>query len=298
MRSEKEMYDLILSVARKDERIRAVYMNGSRTNPNVPKDIFQDFDIVYVVTDTESFINDEKWINIFGELLMLQEPDKNDKAVGSEVDLSKSYGYLMLFTDGNRIDLHIEPKETMLDTYGDDKLTVPLLDKDGILPELQRPTDADYHVKKPTEAEYDGCCNDFWWCMQNVAKGIWRDELPYSKSMFEHVIRERLDQMVSWWIGYQYDYQISVGKMGKYYKKLLPPSYWDMYEKTYSDANYDNFWEAVFVACELFRSLAKELAANLNFTYPETDDKNMMLYLKQVRNLPRDSKRIIKAQVD
>lgn len=33
MRSEKEMMDLILGVAQKDERIRAVYMNGSRTNP-------------------------------------------------------------------------------------------------------------------------------------------------------------------------------------------------------------------------------------------------------------------------
>lgn len=47
MRIEKEMFDLILGVAQKDERIRAVYMNGSRTNSNAPKDIFQDYDIVY-----------------------------------------------------------------------------------------------------------------------------------------------------------------------------------------------------------------------------------------------------------
>lgn len=40
MRSEQEMFDLILNTARDDERIRAVYMNGSRTNPNAPKDIF------------------------------------------------------------------------------------------------------------------------------------------------------------------------------------------------------------------------------------------------------------------
>ena len=32
MRSEKEMYDLILDIAKRDERIRAVYMNGSRAN--------------------------------------------------------------------------------------------------------------------------------------------------------------------------------------------------------------------------------------------------------------------------
>lgn len=56
MRSEKEMMELILSVARKDERIRAVYMNGSRTNPNVKKDIFQDYDIVYVVKENRPFM--------------------------------------------------------------------------------------------------------------------------------------------------------------------------------------------------------------------------------------------------
>ena len=69
MRTEKEMYDLIISIAQSDERIRAVYLNGSRTNPNVPKDIFQDYDVVYVVTETKPFIADKDWINQFGEIL-------------------------------------------------------------------------------------------------------------------------------------------------------------------------------------------------------------------------------------
>ena len=49
MRSEEEMMHLILQVAKDDERVRAVYLNGSRTNPNAPKDRFQDYDVVYVV---------------------------------------------------------------------------------------------------------------------------------------------------------------------------------------------------------------------------------------------------------
>ena len=47
MRSEEEMMHLILQVAKDDERVRAVYLNGSRTNPNAPKDRFQDYDVVY-----------------------------------------------------------------------------------------------------------------------------------------------------------------------------------------------------------------------------------------------------------
>jgi aminoglycoside 6-adenylyltransferase len=141
MRSEKEMFDLILGVARKDDRIRAVYMNGSRTNPNAPKDIFQDYDIVYVVSETFPIIKDQNWIRVFGDLLMVQEPDKLDHGIGLDMDFEKTYAYLMLFTDGNRIDLRIQTKEAMIEVYEKDKLTIPLLDKDNCLPSIAAPTD-------------------------------------------------------------------------------------------------------------------------------------------------------------
>ncbi len=37
MRSEKEMMDLVLSLAEQDERIRIVTLEGSRANINIPK---------------------------------------------------------------------------------------------------------------------------------------------------------------------------------------------------------------------------------------------------------------------
>lgn len=292
MRNEQEMMDLIINTAIEDERIRAVYMNGSRTNPNVPKDIFQDYDIVYVVTETSTFIEDENWINLFGDLRMVQEPDKLDHGIGLNMNFERRYAYLMLFTDGNRIDLTLQTKETVLEEYGKDKLTVPLLDKDEFLPSIPSPSDIDYHVKKPTEGQFDSCTNDFWWCLQNVAKGIWRDELPYAKLMFKYTTRESLDEMVNWWIGIEYDFQVSTGKMGKYFKKFLPESYWEMYQKTYSDGSYENMWDSLFITCELFRALARDVAESLSYTYPADDDKNITEYLHHVKKLPPDAKEI------
>lgn len=77
MRSEEKMYELIMNIAKADDRVAAVYMNGSRTNPNVPKDIFQDYDIVYVVRETKSFIEDKEWIHKFGKILYMQYPDES-----------------------------------------------------------------------------------------------------------------------------------------------------------------------------------------------------------------------------
>lgn len=62
MRTEEEMFQMILEIAKQDERIRAVYLNGSRTNPNVKKDEYQDFDIVYVVNDVIPFLNNPEWL--------------------------------------------------------------------------------------------------------------------------------------------------------------------------------------------------------------------------------------------
>jgi len=61
MRSEQEIIDLILDVAKTDERIRAVLLVGSRANPMVPKDIYQDYDISYFVTDIHPFYNNPAW---------------------------------------------------------------------------------------------------------------------------------------------------------------------------------------------------------------------------------------------
>lgn len=276
---------LILDVASNDERIRAVYMNGSRANPNVTKDIYQDYDIVYVVTETKSFLEDRDWISVFGELAICQEPDKIDMVFGKQIDVSRSYTWLMLFKDGNRIDLHIQTKEAMLEEYTNDKLTIPLLDKDNCLPKIPPPSDIDYWVKKPTELQYSSCCNEFWWCLNNVAKGIARDQLPYAMWMYNVIVRDMLHKMIDWYIGINTDFSVSVGFSGKYYKKYLPFDLYDMYVKTYSDGHYDNFWSAIFTACELFRTVGLYVAERFGFTYNRDEDKNMMEYLNRIKTI-------------
>lgn len=141
-----KMMDLILSVAKQDDRIRAVYMNGSRTNPNAKKDIFQDYDIVYVVRENKPFYTEKDWIDVFGRRLYMQCPDEVDAGIGLPVDFDRCYGWLIQLADGNRLDLHVVPVE-MADVTSD-KLCVILLDKDGILPRIPAPTDEDYRVKK------------------------------------------------------------------------------------------------------------------------------------------------------
>ena len=97
MRSEEEIYRLILSVAKKDDRIRAVVLNGSRANDKIKKDSFQDFDILFLVNELESFNCNPNWIDVFGERIIFQTPNSM-KLYNHDVNLDKEeICYLMLF---------------------------------------------------------------------------------------------------------------------------------------------------------------------------------------------------------
>lgn len=292
MRSEKEIYELVRSVADNSKHIRAVYMNGSRANAHAPHDIFQDYDIVFVVDNVLPFIEDELWIDIFGERLMTQEPDKLDKYLTKNTDFENVYTYLMLFTDGNRIDLKLQSLEYTAENFHKEKYFLILLDKDGILPPPDSFEYPAHGIRKPAEGEYVACCNEFWWTTQNVAKGIWRDQLAYAKNMFGSVMRPEIEKMVAWWIGVRYGFETNAGKMGKYFKNYLPTEYWNLYKKTYSGADYDDFWGSLFSACELFRVMGREVADSMDFSYPESDDRNMTAYIRSVKELPKDANEI------
>jgi aminoglycoside 6-adenylyltransferase len=285
MRSEQEMYDLILNIARKDERVRAVILNGSRANPNAPRDSFQDFDIVYIVTEVESYKNDPGWIKLFGTLMILQMPDDMQDPPPESGD---SYATMMQFTDGNRIDLTLYPLAKIKE-LGKDSLSVLLLDKDGIIEPFAPANESDYLPKPPSGKQYVDCCNEFWWVCPYVAKGLWREEITYAKSMLDQVVREQLMKMLTWQIGIKTRFSRNPGKMGKYFKQYLDPGEWDLLQKTYSDATLEHTWEALFAMGELFRAAAKFVGRHFQYEYPSGDDRRVSAHLEHVRSLPRSA---------
>lgn len=292
MRTESEMFQLILDIAKQDDRVRAVYMNGSRTNQNVPKDIFQDYDIVYVVTDTKPFYEAEDWIYKFGEPLYMQTPEKMDKLRGKECNLEDTYGWLVIFKDGNRIDLHVNSIPCAKSNILNDKLCKILLDKDNMLPLIPESTDIDYHVKKPTEIDFQCDCNNFWWCLNNVAKGLWREEIPYVMDMINFEIRPLLINILSWKIGIETNFSCSVGKSGKYMKHYLSDEMYTRFLGTYSDSNLDHMWSSVYCMCDLFNEVANEVARLSGFTYNLEEAKASMKYLDVVHTLPKEAPEI------
>lgn len=285
MRTESEMLKLIIQTAKEDPRIRAAYLEGSRVNPKTHKDIFQDFDVVYIVNETHSFIEDKAWIDRFGERLFMQIPEDT---VYSNENIDESYGWLMQFKDGNRLDLHVTVYDKAIRQL---ELYKVLVDKEGLFTVNEQSCDEMYWIKKPTEDEFLCTCNEFWWCLDNVAKGLWRDEIPYVLDMLDFNIRPMLKRLIEWRIGADYDFSISAGKSCKY-MKTLSPEYYQRFLKTYTIAEREAIWQAVFDMCDLVNEIAQWLAEILKFTYNIEEAKNCLKYLNDIVKLPADAKEI------
>lgn len=110
MRTEKEIYDLVLNFAFQDERIRIVTLEGSRTNVNIPKDNLQDYDITFFVIDMGEFLKSDDWLSVFGNRIMMQKPEDMELFPPEE----KGFSYIMLFDDGVKIDLTLLPVSMLM----------------------------------------------------------------------------------------------------------------------------------------------------------------------------------------
>lgn len=287
MRNEKEMIALLVKVAREDTRILGAYMNGSRTNPTIKKDIFQDYDVVYVVKDTASFISDKEWINIFGERLYLSYPEAN---MFFPSDPENCYGWLIQLSDGNRIDLHVETLDYTLKHGASDSLYQLLYDETGKLPKSVISNDQDYWVKKPTQREFECTYMEFWWCLNNITKGLWREEVVYVQDQLVF-LRTELFRMLSWYFGLYTDFKKSAGKSGKLMSASIPLEY-DRYTKTFSSCDLKSLWNAVITMIDLFDDLTDAINNEFDFKYDKNQAINSRAFLLHVKKLPKDAKEI------
>jgi aminoglycoside 6-adenylyltransferase len=281
MRSSDDVKKLILGIAENDARIRAVLLTGSRANNKIIADKYQDFDVIFIVTDQLSFISDHGWVNIFGEKLIWQLPDEmilnND-----ETENTFGFHYLMLFRDGNRIDLTLFPIDKMKDQFHHEESSITWLDKDKLFPAEYEANDTHYLIKKPTEKQFLDVCNEFWWVSTYVAKGLIRNEITYSKEMLERFVRPMFMKIIEWHVGDKTEFSVSFDKGGRFMKNFLPDTIYDRVLQTYSDQHPENNWKALFIMMELCSELASSVADALGFHYNADEEKNVSKYIKQL----------------
>ena len=278
MRTEKEIYDLVLNFAFQDERIRIVTLEGSRTN--IPKDNLQDYDITFFVIDMGEFLKSDDWLSVFGNRIMMQKPEDMELFPPEE----KGFSYIMLFDDGVKIDLTLLPVSMLEEYLTRDKLVKIMLDKDNMIKTEIVPTDEDYYIKCPTERKFDDCCNEFWNVATYVSKGLLRGEILFAIDHMNEVLRHELLRMISWYVGTEKGFNFSLGKNYKFLDKHISKELWDNLLNTYSMSSYEEMWKSFDLCLCLFKKISKKVADSLGYNYPDYDE-NVTKYLETQKRI-------------
>lgn len=268
----KNRLNKIIEIAIADDNIRGVVLYGSRAYDDIKPDIYQDYDIYYIVNNIDIFS-----IDVYEDVSLMFIPSDIYSNLFENEKL-----YFMQFSDYSRIDLTICTYEVFCEKHIKQGIMKCLLDKDNILKRIESVDNSINWVKPLNQQLYLDTCSEFFWEIQNMAKGLKRDQISFALFIRDISLRDMLNRMVDAYIGMNNNFQVSVGTLGKYRKTYLPENYYNIYRKTYNSNTYADCWDSLFSMISLFDTLAKIIAKKYGYSYPQEKKEFVINYLKFV----------------
>jgi aminoglycoside 6-adenylyltransferase len=267
MRTEAEMLDVILKTA-ETLQVEAVAMSGSRTNQKTSKDEFQDYDVVYVVDDFDNLMSDLSWLDYFGKRIIEQE-----------VVLDHRRLYLMLFEDGNRIDLTLCPKEHIKEWVDSEAGFTVLEDPEHLFEPYSQNLER-YWTSPATETNFVKSCNEFWWVSAYVVKGICRKQVIYATDHLYGICQQEFLKILAWQVASNRGV-VDIGKNYKYLFNYLPTEKEKEFSNLLDFSSIEKLSQSLLATMQLFHQEAQRLAQKLDFDYDKEVAEKMIEYAEE-----------------
>lgn len=267
MRTETEMLDVILKTA-ETLQVATVAMSGSRTDTKASKDEFQDYDVVYVVENLDELITDLSWLDQFGKRIIEQE-----------VGLGQRRLYLMLFEDGNRIDLTLCPKEHIKEWVDSEAGFTVLEDPEHLFEPYSQNLER-YWTNPASAIEFEKVCNEFWWVSAYVVKGICRKQVIYATDHLYGICQQELLKVLAWQVASDRG-AVDIGKNYKYLFNYLPAQKENEFSSLLDFSNSDKITQSLFATMKFFHQEAQSLAQKMGFDYDKEVAEEMIEYAEE-----------------
>ena len=267
MRAETEILDLILQTAQ-TLQVEAVAISGSRTDTKAPKDEFQDYDVVYVVDDFDNLTSDLSWLDYFGKRIIEQE-----------VVLDHRRLYLMLFEDGNRIDLTLCPKDHIQEWVDSEAGFTVLEDPEHLFEPYSQNLER-YWTSPASAIDFEKACNEFWWVSAYVVKGICRKQVIYATDHLYGICQQELLKVLSWQVASEKG-AVDIGKNYKYLFNYFPTEKEKEFSNLLDFSNIEKITQSLFATMQLFHQEAQYFAHKMGFYYDKEVAEKMIQYAEE-----------------
>ena len=267
MRTESEMLNLILQIA-KNLQVDAVAMSGSRTDTKAPKDEFQDYDVVYVVDDLDNLTSDLAWLDSFGKRIIEQHNVLGNRRL-----------YLMLFEEGNRIDLTLCPKDHIQEWVDSEADYTVLKDEKGLF-EFYTTSPERYWTSPASQIDFEKACNEFWWVSAYVVKGICRNQLIYATDHLYGICQQEFLKVLAWQVASD-KRTVDVGKNYKYLFNYLPVEKEKEFTALLDFSDQKKVTRSLLATMDFFHKEAQAFSLKTGFHYDKATAEKMIEYAKE-----------------
>ena len=267
MRTETEMFDVILQTA-KVLQVDAVAMSGSRTDTKASKDEFQDYDVVYVVDDIDNLTSDLSWLDQFSTRNIEQHNVLGNRRL-----------YLMLFEDGNRIDLTLCPKEHIKEWVDSEADYTVLKDEKGLF-ESYTTSPQRYWTSPAGQTDFEKACKEFWWVSAYVVKGICRNQLIYATDHLYGICQQEVLKILAWRVASDRG-KVDIGKNYKYLFQYLPTEKEKEFSNLLDFSSVEKLTQSLFATMQFFHQEAQYLAQKTGFDYDKEVAEKMIEYAEE-----------------
>lgn len=267
MRTETEMLDVILKTA-ETLQVVTVAMSGSRTDTKAPKDEFQDYDVVYVVDDLDNLTSDLSWLDQFGTRNIEQHNVLGNRRL-----------YLMLFEDGNRIDLTLCPKEHIKEWVDSEAGFTVLEDQEHLFEPYSQNLER-YWTSPASEIDFEKACNEFWWVSAYVVKGICRNQVIYATDHLYGICQQELLKVLAWQVASDRG-RVDIGKNYKYLFNYLPAEKEKEFSVMLDFSSKEKITQSLFSTMQLFHREAQAFSLKTGFHYDKATAEKMIEYAKE-----------------
>ena len=261
------MLSLLIKIA-KNLKVKAVALSGSRTDTKAPKDEFQDYDVVYVVDDFDNLTSDLSWLDYFGKRIIEQE-----------VVLDHRRLYLMLFEDGNRIDLTLCLKDHIQEWVDSEAGFTVLEDPEHLFEPYSQNLER-YWTSPASAIDFEKACNEFWWVSAYVVKGICRKQVIYATDHLYGICQQEFLKILAWQVASDRG-KVDIGKNYKYLFNYLPAEQKKEFSNLLDFSSLDKITQSLFATMEFFHQEAQSLAHKMGFDYDMEVAEKMIQYAEE-----------------
>lgn len=291
-RSTDPILERLSAWAEARDDVRALLLTSSLANPSAPRDALSDYDVVVLVRDIEPYLADESWLEDFGRVIVVyRDPVGEWLGVRRFTRVTQYMGWKIDFTlcGVELADRLVEDaaQTGRLDPDLDNGCTV-LLDKDGCLERLPKPTFRAYIPEPPSETRYREVIELFFHEGTYAAKSLWREDLLAYRYFLDAVMKlKHVRTMLEWRMEIDHGWTVKTGVLGRGLRRWSRPETWEELENTFTGPGWEAGWEAFERTVVLFRRLAQEVGAALGYAYPQEMDDQVTAYFRKVRAMPR-----------